>query len=299
MHRTPGRTSKRGLRRLIVPTPRDITIFQLLQRYRYLPANFIWSLLPNEVRGRSDKRFIERLGDLFHEGYLNRPRRQWFALNARYKPCVYELDAKAKRELALRGLLLQSFRGPCKHFSHELLVCTIQASLEITCMEATDLTYVPWSEILSYKSLPETTRRAEHPFRIPVTVEGRSRTYAPDGKPAGIRYKSPSRGSVALCFPGFEADCATEPLDPVHRYERQSIRYKFQAYLDIARRRTYTTHFGFPNMIVPFVTTAEARMRNMMALLEKLTDGNGTSFIVFNCNCSCTSIHVAIFICYF
>ncbi len=43
--------------------------------------------------------FIERLGDLYHEGgHIDRPRKQWQAINARYMPAVYELGEAHQAE---------------------------------------------------------------------------------------------------------------------------------------------------------------------------------------------------------
>lgn len=268
-------------RRTIERTERDIAIFDILQRYRYLPANFIWPLLPSEVQGRSYKRYVERLGTLFHEGYLNRPARQWQCVNARYKPCTYELDGKGKAVLSELGLRIPHRVGHGKNFSHELLVCLIQASLEISCREYSQLEYVSWNTILTYKTLPNATRISATPFKMPVTVLGKKRHLIPDGTPAGIWYRSDGGKRVAMCFVGFEADCATEPHEPLEIYERANTEFKLRAYLDIAAKKTYHTHFGFPNMVVPIVTTNAARLQNMMGVLEKLTNGKGASSIIF------------------
>ena len=66
MRRT--RTGKR-----IELTQRDIDIFKLLRQYRYLRSTYIHAF----VGGASETRFKERLGNLFHEGYLDRPSQQW------------------------------------------------------------------------------------------------------------------------------------------------------------------------------------------------------------------------------
>src|ERR1700737_637418 len=87
------RTGKR-----ITLSPRDREIFTLLYRYRYLRSTFIHAFV-----GGNEKRLIERLGDLFHEGYLNRPPQQWQAFNARYTPAVYELDVLGDAALRIRG----------------------------------------------------------------------------------------------------------------------------------------------------------------------------------------------------
>src|ERR1700683_3784385 len=73
MHRT--RTGKR-----IELTSRDIEIFRLLARYRYLSSTYIHAV----VGGASETRFKERLGDLFHEGYIDRPERQWELAGCRH-----------------------------------------------------------------------------------------------------------------------------------------------------------------------------------------------------------------------
>src|ERR1700679_3042627 len=79
MHRT--RTGKR-----IELSSRDIEIFKLLRRYRYLRSTYIQAF----VGGASVTRFKERLGDLFHEGYLDRPAQQWVFGDARFAPVAYE-----------------------------------------------------------------------------------------------------------------------------------------------------------------------------------------------------------------
>src|SRR5665213_3049681 len=89
MRRTP--TGKR-----IELTSRDLDIFRTLARYRYLSSTYIHEF----VGGASQTRFKERLGDLFHEGYLDRPSRQWEMADCRHRPVIHELGGGAKRVLA-------------------------------------------------------------------------------------------------------------------------------------------------------------------------------------------------------
>jgi hypothetical protein len=260
----------RSRKRIVIEiTPRDVRIFQLLQRYRYLPSNFITALI-----GGSHRYLIKRLGELYHAGYLNRPEQQWHAINARYKPAVYELDAAA--EAVLRELGLQRYHqaGRGRHFHHELMVCLITASIELGC-RAHNLQFVSWEQILDHERTPEATKSSPAPFNIPVSMSGNARLLRPDGRPFALR------ADTSLCFPGFEADRATEPLEPMSIERRTNIEMKFRLYLEIARAGIYRSHFGFPNMIVPIITTAERRMCNMMKLLAKLTNGTGSSFIIF------------------
>lgn len=69
-------------------TKRDIELFLLLYRYRYLATDRILKHFSpcNETRMR------ERLGDLYHEGhFITRPPAQWNRANAGWRPIAYEL----------------------------------------------------------------------------------------------------------------------------------------------------------------------------------------------------------------
>src|SRR5256885_237178 len=115
--RRRSRLRRQSVNRAIIVSPRDLEIFKLLDRYRYLPANFMHAFV-----GGNAIRFKQRIGDLFHEGFLNRPARQWLALNARYRPAIYELDSKAREALDAHGALARHRVGYGASFAHELMV---------------------------------------------------------------------------------------------------------------------------------------------------------------------------------
>jgi hypothetical protein len=77
-------------------TERDIELFKLLNRYRYLRSTFLYAFLG----GNSETRFKERLGHLYHDGgYIRRPEQQWQFANSRHMPAIYELDTKGEQVL--------------------------------------------------------------------------------------------------------------------------------------------------------------------------------------------------------
>src|ERR1700688_2731179 len=120
-------------------TDRDIELFKLLNRYRYLRSNFLHTFLG----GISETRFKERLGHLYHDGrYINRPAQQWQFANCRHMPLIYELDEKGEQVLRQQGLaqydspLLQKGRtGACRQFAHEVMICDCIASIELGMRE--------------------------------------------------------------------------------------------------------------------------------------------------------------------
>jgi len=111
-------------------TARDIEIFKLLQRYRYLRSTFLYAF----VGGKNETRFKERLGALFHDGrYINRPKEQWQFAGSRYAPAVYELDRAGEVVLAELGIRGQRAIAPSnsnhRQFAHTLMIAETLASM--------------------------------------------------------------------------------------------------------------------------------------------------------------------------
>ena len=71
-----------SLGKTLALTSRDLAIFRALAEYRYLRSTHLHAF----SGGASETRFKERLGDLFHEGYLDRPSQQWEFADARTAP---------------------------------------------------------------------------------------------------------------------------------------------------------------------------------------------------------------------
>lgn len=153
-------------------TDRDIELFKLLNRYRYLRSDLLYSFLG----GNSETRFKERLGHLYHDGrHINRPRQQWQFANCRHMPLIYELDAKGEQALRQQGLiqsdsplLTKGRPGACRQFAHELMICDCIASIELGVREDPGLRFISWQEIIG--KAPETTRNLSNAFELPVSI---------------------------------------------------------------------------------------------------------------------------------
>jgi len=272
-----SRIRRHSLARTIVISPRDIAIFRLLDRYRYLPSNFIHAFV-----GGNSIRFKQRLGDLFHEGFLNRPARQWQAMNARYRPAIYELDRRATDCLAELGVRSGPRVGGSNNFAHEVMVCLVMASLELGCRTGPALRFVPWDELLA--GAPAATRAAANPFAFPLSIaHGAGRhvfDLKPDGRPFAIEHIRASGQRRGLFFPGLEIDRHTEPLNTFD-LERSSILRKILAYREMVATELYKHRLAMPNMLVPIVTVNRAHMENMLRLVLALTNGKGASYLLF------------------
>ena len=172
--RTRFRRVARGKRLFF--TERDLAILQLLYRYRYLRAAQLASLL----QPKSQKRFIERLGDLYHEtGLINRPTAQWRRFDARYQPIVYELSSKALALLDSQGepppravtFSIGGRHNPAPQFEHAMMIVDALVEAQLETRKAPGQRFVPVDEILERMPARSAERGApRHPLAAPVTI---------------------------------------------------------------------------------------------------------------------------------
>lgn len=247
-------------------TERDLTIFRALSRYRYLRSTYLHAF----AGGASETRFKERLGDLFHEGYLDRPSEQWRFAGARHVPVIYELGRQGHQILADHGTADESRTFLAQHahrqFPHSVMICEVIASIELATHAAGSPRFIPWPEILA--RAPEQTRALPVPFRIPVPSQ--IGAVIPDGL-FGLEYRSENRKSYR--FFALEADRGTMPIVRSRKVETSYLG-KLAAYRDILDHQVPRACLGIPNLLVLTVATSEARMREIIRKLEERAGGN-------------------------
>lgn len=246
-------------------TERDVEVFKLLSRYRFLPFDYIHAFI-----GGSEKNLKHRLNLLYRRPnqYIDRPQQQRENADANYRYLVYELDEKGAKHIGTDKLKY------ARNFRHELMTCQIAASFELGARSNSAMQLIPWSEIIASGRLPRATRESSTPTTIAFEMDGKPEYVTADWEPFVIRVED-----GFTFFPGFEADCATEPIDATAD-DRSSIKRKFRGYLNIMERRIYRSHFGAETFMVPIITTSEVRMRSMMTLLERMKPGeHGRRFL--------------------
>lgn len=158
----------------VMLTDRDVAVLRLLARYRYLRATHLAAF----IKPKSEKRFIERLGDLYHEtSLIDRPKAQWRNANARYQPLIYELASPGYEHLKSRGdtiqrVMLCGGRNRAEitpHFEHAMMIVDAFVEIELQTIETSDQRFVCVDEILS--RMPRHSRSPKHPLTVPVTIE--------------------------------------------------------------------------------------------------------------------------------
>lgn len=274
LHDSLGRRSRftriPGRKRLVLG-PRDTVILRWLYRYRFLRQNHLLSL----IQPRSEKRFIERLGDLFHEtGYLSRP----FALpqrfDARTTPMLYEispagtayleaLDAVPPRAVTFSRRSRGSYSP--QHL-HTMMIIDELLGVELTARKTAGQRFVPVDEILT--RAPEKTRKLPNPLSIPVTI-------VPSPKHPIVRTRIDTHVIPDALY-GIETETEhgkqyefwaleCERTSPASRSaaNASSTALKAAAYDALIGSEVFRTHWGLPSLKVRFVAMGyESRCRH-------------------------------------
>jgi hypothetical protein len=122
----------------------DLLILKLLGEYRYLSADYLAALT-----GRSLSALQARLEILYRRpnAYVNRPHQQRANADANTTRLVYELDDHGAEALRVRGLSY-SRKKYLRNFAHELMACTIAASVQIAACRNVALRIIGWPQLI-------------------------------------------------------------------------------------------------------------------------------------------------------
>lgn len=273
-----SRMRRKSSGKRVMLTGRDLAIFAALARYRYLRSTYLHAF----AGGASQTRFKERLGDLFHEGYLDRPEAQWRFADARTAPVIYELGLGAKALLSAHSLVTDERRvllgtGMHRQFLHSLMICEVLASIELAVQSAPETAFVPLPTILT--KAPVSIHRAKHPLRLIVGANPGA-FVVPDAL-FGLRYDS--GGKNAYRFFAVEADRGTMPIVRT-RTGQTSLLAKLTTYQHAIATQAHKAQLGIPNLLVLTITTSEARLRAIIRQLDGRT-GDAANFLFKSFSC--------------
>lgn len=257
--------------KLVKHTPRDIVIFEKLQRHGILPSHYLFEFTKHLCRNRNE--FRHRLKDLYNEDrtshggpYLDRPARQQFSPDAPWQHLSYILDKAAYRALEAAG---RQYRY-AKHadqgwYPHQQMTAAITGSLELATIKH-GLRYGDQEEIFSHRLCPEATRKLPMPLALTIGVRdaytraGAVRrmveTIIPDQL---FRITYPDN----IKFFALEADRASE--------DYETVREKLRRWIEVLRLGVHRRQWATPSLIVLMVTTSEYRMNRIMAMLAAMT----------------------------
>lgn len=262
-------------------TPRDLVIFEKLQRHGILPSHYLFEFTKHLGRDRND--FQHRLKHLYNEDrtshggpYLDRPARQQFTPDAGWQHLSYILDKAGYRALEAAGKRnLYAKQADQGWYPHQQMTGAITASLELATIKH-GLRYGDQEEIFRHRLCPESTRLSSMPLSLTIAErEVQTKT--------GVSRRGPetiiSDQLFRITYPDnikffvLEADRASEDFE--------TIRGKLRRWIEVLRLGIHRKHWGTPSLIVLMVTTSDYRMKRIMSMLDAMT--TNTEPFLFTC----------------
>jgi hypothetical protein len=264
-------------------TPDDIATIRHVAKHRFLRSTHLLRLL----EGRSSKKLLERLGALYHNGYLDRPRAQLdYYATAGSTPIVYAMGNRGAALLAeIDGKQHAKVDWTDKNrtagrlfIQHTLLTADLAVAFEIACHQRADVQLIASDEILA--AAPEATRKAQNPWALPGKIIHAGTTLEVRVIPDhvfGLDFTQARKRSYFFV----EADRATMPVMRSHP-RQTSFHQKILAYLAGAGSgNAHGKRFGIGNFRVLTVTTSRERMGTMIDAVKLATRGNGSNQFLF------------------
>ncbi len=264
-------------------TDDDITIIRHVAKHRFLRSTHLLRLMP----GRSEKKLIERLGALYHNDYLDRPRAQLdYYARAGSAPMVYALGNRGAQVLRQHGGHVADHvdwtwknRSAGRTFiEHTLLTADVMVAATRAAQSQPDLLLIEAGDIIV--RAPEATQRARNPFllatRSQVNGSPQELAVVPD---AVFGFDLTAERKRKYFF--VEADRGTMPVMRAS-LDQTSIYRKLVTYIaGGGASNAFGQHLGIGNFRVLTVTTSAERVKVMLAALQQATRGAGSRQFLF------------------
>lgn len=300
------RFSRRSLKTNVVITERDLDIFSYLMLCRFLRGDQIAGLvLPDaapcagcagtgrvvvdgatshhqQCRGtgrQGHKTLMERIGDLWEAGYLERPPLQYdYWRPGGSQRLVYALGNDGVRALIKHGSIEQiahidhsarAIAASKKFILHSLAQADLAVALMLAVRRHMSVRLVQTRALVA--ELPAKTAALDFPFKLtaPVRLGGETAeaSVIPDW-PFALEFPSsrPGRSTAVRAYLA-ELDRGTEPITR-STFNQTSLLKKCLVYQAAAAHGVAERRLGWPLFRVPIITTSTARAEALIAALR-------------------------------
>lgn len=162
------------------------------------------------------------------------------------------------------GIVLPPRRKTVQHIAHQIMSDHAMASFRVgVAQSAGRFAMLTRDELLTHPNTPEMTRNSDTPDFIPLGDQVKS-----EGGKLVDHYIRPDREMfvirdlerrAAYFFPGFEVGRGTERIEAptakggTKRHDHSYMESKFEDYIRIIQKKIYRSHFGAPNVYIPFL----------------------------------------------
>jgi hypothetical protein len=264
-------------------TDDDVEIVRQLARYRFLRSTHIAAL----VR-RSIDRTNDRLKNLFHAGYVDRPRAQLdYYPTSGSAPIVYALADRGARLLIERdGVTFTNAEWTRKnretgrpYIEHQIEVVNFLVALQRAARDRDDVQLVHSSEMIA--EIPNPTHTGRSPFALRVKLSHKGMMHEISVVPDlvfALRFADGERRNFMV-----EIDRGTMPITRSN-FNQTSFARKMHAYVSAHASKQHVRQFGWKNFRVLTLTTDRLRMQSMKEALRQLRVAHsfGASLFAFS-----------------
>lgn len=245
-------------------TDDDLTILRHVAEHRFLRSTHIVDLLQ-----RPRDKIVRRLGVLFHNGFLDRPRAQLnvFA-HAGSAPLVYALGNKAVFE-GDRTIDWTDKNRDVKrpYIEHALSIADFMVAIECAARDN------PAVSLLAAQDITAHVRSWTLSARVPgMSAEI---AVAPD-KVFGLEFTDSGRCNYFLV----EADRSTMPIER-RSPDQSSFKKKLLAYHHAHEAGQHTALWGIPGFRVLTLARSAERIASMIDTVYNITGGKGSNVFLF------------------
>jgi hypothetical protein len=239
-------------------TENDLKLIALLDDHGPLPTSYLWHEASKFKKDEQEfkkwlRRAFKRANTPDGGPYITRPPQQKAAYRADRQELTHNTTEAGKKALIRSGF--RTYPKRIDHMHHRFMGSCITASLRFAA-EGRGLRFLRLQDILDHPKCPPQAAQSQNP----LAFQTKPGVLVPDdlngiGIPVGDK--------TIYRRIAWEFDRATETLD--------AIEFKMQCYLDMISNKKHVDAWGISSMWVAIVTTAPARMANMMDRLVKIT----------------------------
>lgn len=243
-------------------TSDDIAVIHHVANHRFLRSTHLLRLLPH----RPAKKLIERMGQLYHAGYLDRPRAQLdYYDRAGSAPMVYAPGDRCSEIVStMAGIKWRDKNRLARrpYIEHALSVADVMVAIEVSARDRKDL------ELLHHHTLvaPPDGRHGVARFSMAADVRANGTMHrisiVPDAV-FGLRFRSTAK--IAYFF--LEVDRGTMAINSAD-LAKSSYRRKLLGYHTALKAGQHIDRFGFQNARMLTATTGHERIQSMIDVVN-------------------------------
>jgi hypothetical protein len=237
--------------------------------------------------GGSEQKVSRELLALWENGYVERVPGQ--VVNRRLysgsHSTVYALTRKGAALLRRNGAdvrrrtldtIDKTNRAGWRFIEHKVDTTAFMVGLELAVQSRPELTLLSRAVLLEDAPKARRDRRVRLTAKVRIDNVLRAHSVDPD-EFFGLRFRETEEESYFM----FECDRGEMPVERYSSKQQTYFSKKMQVYLAANRDGVHTRELGIPNFRVLTQTTTPSRVEEMIAALERVTEGRGSNMFLF------------------